>query len=162
MKKPILSVLAFGFVATLFGCGESNTLGPAEKSFVASAAGTQLDAHLIDIKPGSDINPVNLKSKGVIPVAILGSDVFDVLDVDVSTLAFGPAGAPIAHANGHLEDVNDDAFLDLVTHYRTQDTGIVQGDTEACLVGNLLDGAIFEACDNVVTVPVEQPLLIGD
>ena len=32
----------------------------------------------IDIKPGSDRNSINPMSKGVIPVAILGSDEFDV------------------------------------------------------------------------------------
>jgi hypothetical protein len=36
----------------------------------------------LDIKPGNDLNPINPASRGVIPVAILGSDTFDVADVD--------------------------------------------------------------------------------
>lgn len=39
-----------------------------------------------DIKPGSCPNPLNVKSKGVLPVAILGSDTLDVRDIDVASL----------------------------------------------------------------------------
>jgi hypothetical protein len=112
----------------------------------------------IDIKPGSDPNSIKLRNKGVIPVAILGSAALDVTTVDVTTLAFGPSGAsprhdlPDAevHAN-HLEDVNGDGFLDLVSHYRTRETGIAVGDTEACLTG-VNSGTPFIACDAVRTL----------
>jgi probable HAF family extracellular repeat protein len=111
----------------------------------------------IDIRPGSDTNPINPFGRGVIPVAILGTDTFDVTDVDTTTLRFGPGEAEPVHKNGgHLEDVNADGLTDLLSHYRTQDTGIAIGDTEACVTGETLDGVPIEGCDLINTQPPGQ------
>jgi hypothetical protein len=109
----------------------------------------------IDIKPGSDPNSINTKKRGVIPVAILTTDVFDALTVDEDSVRFGPAEAEKVHKRAHVVDVDDDGDLDLVLHFRTQDTGIAPGDIEACLTGQTYDGVPIMGCDSVRTVPPE-------
>jgi hypothetical protein len=107
---------------------------------------------LIDIKPGSDSNSINPFAQSIIPVAILGSDALDIGEVDLATLAFGPDGArPVHNEGGHLADVNEDGFADLLSHYSTRYTGIAMGDTDACVTGELLSGVPFEGCDTIRT-----------
>jgi glycerophosphoryl diester phosphodiesterase len=107
----------------------------------------------IDIKPGSDSNSINPFSRGVIPVAILTTEDFDALTVDEETVRFGPAEAEKKHKQAHVEDVEGDGDLDLVLHFRTHDTGMARGDTEACVTGESYEGVPIVACDSVRTVP---------
>ncbi len=110
----------------------------------------------IDIKPNSDPNSINTRAQGgLIPVAILGSETLDVFNIDVTTLSFGPNMATPAHeiTSNHYVDVNDDGFTDFVSHYVRGQTGIMAGDTEACIKGKTLDGIHFMGCDAVRTTP---------
>lgn len=91
----------------------------------------------IDIKPGSCPNPLNLKSLGVLPVAVLGTKDFDVTTIDPSTIKLtrkefeNVAVAPIRFAyedvatpfKGELcacHDLNGDGYLDLTLKFDTQ------------------------------------------
>ena len=107
----------------------------------------------IDIKPGSDPNSINLKSKGRIPVAILTTDTFLAFnEVDPLSVAFGPDGATESHGRAHIKDVDDDGDMDMVLHFNTQDTGIQCGDTEATLTGMTFGGEPITGTDTIVTV----------
>jgi hypothetical protein len=90
----------------------------------------------VDIKPTSCRNPINTKDKGVQPVAILGTEDFDVTQVDPATVLLMGV-APLRWA---YEDVatpyepyigkegafactteGPDGYLDLVFHFDTQE-----------------------------------------
>ena len=105
----------------------------------------------IDIKPGSFPNSINVDSKGVIPVAILTTESFDATTVDPPTVEFGPNGAP--PIRWAVEDVDSDGDLDLILHFKNQETGIAAGDTEATLTGALFDGTPIIGVDSVRIVP---------
>lgn len=106
----------------------------------------------IDIRPGSKRNPVNVRSRGVLPVAVLSSEDFNAADVDFSSLRFGPGDARTAHNRGHFEDVNRDGLLDLVAHFRMKDTGLECGDDSAQLEGVTTAGTFFFGSDDLTTV----------
>jgi|MudIll2142460700_1097286.scaffolds.fasta_scaffold36594_3 hypothetical protein len=101
---------------------------------------------VIDIKPGSDVNPINLKSKGLLPVAILTTDDLDALVVDLDSIIF--AGAkPVKWA---VQDIDGDGNNDILLHFETQDlSDLSSGSTEAVLTGATLDSTPFIGKDSV-------------
>jgi len=121
----------------------------------------------IDIKPQSCPNSFNVKKKSVMPVAILGTGDFDVLDIDPTTVLFEGV-APIRWA---IEDVTTpvaggeqcdcttegpDGFDDLTLKFDAQELVTALGqvnngdELELTITGNLLDGTPFEGSDCVI------------
>ena len=156
----VLNVLRFELVNT--GTGEygepvarADSVDCMYVQFEASITWEMAPDVTIDIKPGSDRNPVNCKNKGngVIPVAILTTDGFDAQAVDCASVRFGPLGAYETHGKCHLDDVDDDGDMDLMFHFRRNETGVACGDTMMVLWGMTLDGFEFEAWDHIDTVP---------
>jgi hypothetical protein len=142
--------------------GIFSEIGPtAPDSYVISGniLTIELDAGLdveIDIKPGSDPNCININGHGVIPVAILGSDVLDVSMVDQSTLSFGGLEVRLRGNRGPLcglDDVNLDGYYDLVCHFEDNTSNWSPGVGEATLSGELLDDTPLEGTGSICVVP---------
>lgn len=107
----------------------------------------------LDIRPGAPSDIIDPNVPGKIDVAIMGSNDFDVADVDVSTLAFGPAAAPVFLWGGvRVDDLDSDDFDDLLVYFRLERSGIVDGDGEACVTGERLDGTPFSGCDDITAM----------
>ena len=110
----------------------------------------------IDIRPGSDVNPVNLKSKGVLPVAIFGSKEFDVSNIDPLSISLAGArvqvkgkGTPMTS----LGDINNDGLQDLIVHIDTEALQLSRGDTKATLRAMTMDGGFVIGSDPVRIEP---------
>jgi len=111
----------------------------------------------IDIKPGNDQNNINLGANGVIPVAILSSDIFNAVhDVNPETLTL--AGAKVktpGKSNKTLcsaKDVNSDGLNDLVCKFEN-DLDLKAGETTAILEGMTFDNIPIRGEDAVRIVP---------
>ncbi|HUU94503.1 MAG TPA: FG-GAP repeat protein [Phycisphaerae bacterium] len=122
----------------------------------------------LDIKPGACPNPFNRRSHGVLPVALVGREDFDVIHVDASSVRLSRAdgmggevapneGPPGPHTvvedvaapfDGELCDCHDataDGIDDLMLHFRTQDVvdtlalnGLDNGDFVELAVSGVL------------------------
>ena len=104
----------------------------------------------IDVKPGSDPNPINLASKGVVPVAVLTTDAFDAASVVPELAVFEGALA----RKWSVCDVDADGDADLLMRFRVRDLWLEVGDTEAHLLGVTSDGV---GIHGVEAVKVKEP-----
>lgn len=117
----------------------------------------------VDIKPQSCPNPLNVKGNGVLPVAILGTEEFDVTQIDPSTVLLegvpalrwaiedvatpyiGEIGDPLEKDQCSIE--GPDGYLDLTLKFDKQQVVAALGDLfdgEVLLLkltGNLIEDA---------------------
>ena len=118
----------------------------------------------VDIKPGSCRNPVNVKSNGVLPVAILGSSDFDVNEIDPSSVRLNG----VAAIRSNIEDVTQpddcydlgpDGFEDLTLKFTNQEIIESLGDVNdgeeivLQLTGNLkeeFEGSAIRGKDTMI------------
>lgn len=134
---------------------------------------------IVDIKPGSVPNPVNVRSRGVLSVAILGSEEFDVSSIVATSVRLGGVEAvrdsyeDVAGIVAEPEDCSyqasdPDGYQDLVLKFKIQD--IVQsfgevdsGDVLSLdLSGVLEDETPIEGHDCVVIVGKHIPINKAD
>jgi hypothetical protein len=120
-------------------CSPNNTYSNGRYTLVISGVGSSLMQINIEIKPGGGTStaPINPKSKGKIPVALLSSTDFNAVMVNVDSLRFGPNGteAKASSCGNDGEDVNGDGLLDLVCHFDNQSAGFSSTDAEGIVTG---------------------------
>ena len=138
--------------------GNETDADDSDNSDSASIDISALSGSGIDIKPGSDRNPLNLNGRGLVPVLLFGGDGFDVHDIDISTLRFGFDGDEVRPAHGgHISDLSGDGIDDLMLHFRSDMLGVPRdlsrGDVVTLtLTGEMTDGTEFQEEDTMAIV----------
>lgn len=129
----------------------------------------------VDIKPGSCPNPLNVTKKGVLPVAVLGSEDFDVCTVDPASVRLEGV-APIRSAyedvatpfEGELCDCHElgpDGYLDLTLKFDAQEIAgalghVYDGDLlPLTLTGKDTSGMSLFGSDCVLVIDNRKPLI---
>lgn len=128
----------------------------------------------VDIRPQSCPNPLNPHAKGVLPVAILGTDEFDVAQIDPASVQL----AGVAPLRWSLDDVatpfngieingcsacteeGPDGYMDLTLKFDTHEIVAAIADSEECpffdLTGNLMEeygGTPIQGYDTMWVTP---------
>lgn len=127
----------------------------------------------LDIKPGSCPNPLDPISRDVLPVAVLGTEEFDVNVVDIASIrlegvspirsSLEDVASPVVDGNEcDCTEAGPDGFIDLTLKFRIQQivealinapSELAEGQTlMLSLTGQLYDGTVIAGGDCVVLV----------
>jgi len=119
----------------------------------------------VDIKPGSCPNPLNVKSKGVLPVAELGSAEFDVFNIDPASIRLegvAPVRSSYEDLATPVSDKTDDCgcttegpdgYIDLTLKFNMKEIVEALGEVnDGDLLELILTGALTEVFDGT---PIE-------
>ena len=172
-SRSIIQTSDGGYILT----GYAHLAGSSEDLYLIRLA-PELKEVGIDIKPGSCPNPLNVKSKGVLQVAVLGSNNINVKEIDFSTIEL----EGVARIRNSIEDVSTpaaspedcnsdgpDGFVDLCLKFDTQEIVNAIGQVEdgqkvsLTLTGNLNDGTPIEGKDfvRIIAKGKKRPKLVG-
>jgi len=164
--------LIITFRADVFDCGIHTNLVDVtgiscggdyvydQDSAIATVYGCYSSVY-VDIKPGSCPNPINTKSGGVLPVAILGNEEFDVSTIDPYSIkitrdeyegvapkrwSLEDVATPFEGELCDCHDLNGDGYTDLALKFDKKkvvgdlNLGDVVGETLPLVItGNLLE-----------------------
>lgn len=119
----------------------------------------------IDIKPGSCPNPLNVESKGVLPIAVLGTEGFSVFEIDLASIrlhgvapirsGYEDVSTPVWDALDECACTEEapDGFVDLTLKFDTQEVVEALGpvadgeELELILTCELIDGTPLQGSD---------------
>ena len=168
LNGPGITTVVFERTTTNFNAGLQAV--PIDDLVLTSS----LEIVPLDIKPQSCPNPVNVKSRGVLPVALLGTVNFDVSEVDLASVRLegvAPVRSGIEDVArpfdlfDNVEEANDcteegpDGLDDLTLKFKTQEVVVALGAVSdgqvliLTLTGNLkaaFGGTPFQGQDVVI------------
>jgi len=125
-------------------------LSPTEiQAIVMAGDGGKCKVTTVLVEAPPAINP---GSRGVIPVSIRTTGVFDAATVNPATVRFGRTGTEAAARHARLTEADRDGRRDLLLHFETADTEIRCDDAAAFLTGRTYGGQAIAGSDSIRTV----------
>jgi hypothetical protein len=90
-----------------------------------------------------------------LPVAILGSDSFNVNNIVLESIKLNgvrlatKGSDKTARTVNTVKDVNGDGYTDLLCYFDNQALALTTADTKVALLLTLNDGSLYEGFDNI-------------